>query len=147
MMKRVNKERIDYSLSGYPEISDWDIPPKPPFNICWIPIFRCGGIAVTIEDSNKTQYTFFFDKFLGRLCFGAEGEQEETAAYIKVHSKLEKESFPAIENAIKNEIKKWSAEYHELSLLKECLEKAKVYAGSKNIMPRACHPDRQITDK
>ena len=138
-LKNRNKDLekiIDYSISGYPTISKWDISPKPPFNISWLSFFRCGNVSVTIEDSNKNEYTFFFDDFLGRLCFGAENNESETAVFIKANSKLEREAFFAIEEAIANEIEKRGEEYYELSLVKKCLEKAKVYVGDKSIIPR-----------
>ncbi|VEP17274.1 hypothetical protein H1P_580021 [Hyella patelloides LEGE 07179] len=130
------KKLIDYSIPGYPEISDWDILVKPPFSIGLILNFRCYSDTVfIIEDANKTPFTFFFDGFLGRLCFGAESYREETAAYIKANSKLEKEAFAAIESAINDFQSEFSGDYHGLSLIRERLEKAKVYAGSKDIVP------------
>ena len=137
--KNRNKELIkliDFSIPGYPEISDWDISPKPPFNIGLILNFRCySDIAFVLVDANQTEFSFFFDGFLGRLCYGAESYKEETASYIKANSKLEKEAFSAIEFALNNAQSDFIKDYYGLLAIKERFERAKVYAGSKDILP------------
>ncbi len=49
-----------------------------------------------LVDSNGTVFNFFFDRFLGRLCFGST-EDDEDAAFLKNGSRIQTEAFDIIE--------------------------------------------------
>ena len=123
---------IERSIPDYPQISDWDIAPTPPFLFHEIDISRCFYSTIIIKDTNNVKYAFSFD-LSNRLVYTAElfypwegmGFSEDRYAYIKTNSKLEREVFPAIESAIDDEIKK--DRLYGLLSFRECLEKAQVY--------------------
>ncbi|MEL7314772.1 MAG: hypothetical protein AAFN08_07445 [Cyanobacteria bacterium J06559_3] len=61
--------------------------------------------------------------------------REDSATYIKSNSTLEQETFAAIASALRKCRVGHPFSERELSILRECLEQAKVYAGSKDIIP------------
>lgn len=135
----INKAAPEDPIPGYFELSDWPVPVKPPFRLVEIVIFRCGELRSTVciylKDANHQKLPFFFDSFLGRLCFGEENHRTDSAAYITSNSKLEREAFAAIEDALQRCQPGYIYNASELSILRECLERAKVYTGSSDIVP------------
>jgi hypothetical protein len=116
---------FDTSIPGYAELSDWLIPPNYPVRITFFGRFRDGGpqggtYGVELEDAEGNRIPFFFDRFLGRLCYGNTHETGEDAAFIKVGSKFEKEAFALIESLATS-----SEEYKEIM---QKLEQAKIYS-------------------
>jgi hypothetical protein len=131
--------KMGEAIPGYSEVCEWPTPVKYPMKIIEIGSFRCNGVRpsvfVILKDANKTEFPFFFDNFLGRLCFGALHNTEEGAAYIKSNSQLEQEAFEAITSAMNRYETRYPYYLDRLLLLRECLEHAKVYAGSQKIVP------------
>ncbi len=66
-------------------------------------------------DSRGVEFHFFFDRFLGRLCFG-ENQTEENAAYLKKGSRIQHELFQLMKALCEGK-----AEYSEIA---ESLERA-----------------------
>ena len=60
---------------------------------------------------------FFFDRFLGRLCYGSTYETGDDAVFLKRHSKMEIEAFALIESLAAT-----SPEYREIMV---CLSHAR----------------------
>lgn len=92
----------DSSIPGFPEISDWPALPKPPLRIASHGVYRDGGprggtYYVDLQDAKGALHPFFFDRFLGRLCFGSSYETGDDAAFLKRGSKIETEAFAIID--------------------------------------------------
>lgn len=116
---------VNTSLASYAELSDWIVIPVFPVIITHFGRYRDGGpqggtYYIDLEDAKSNKISFFFDKFLGRLCFGSTTETGEDAAFIKVGSRVEKEAFTLLETLAKS-----SSEYNEII---QKLEQAKTYA-------------------
>lgn len=115
---------FDTSIAGYAELSNWLIPPSYPVRISFFGGYRDGGpqggtFCVDLEDAEGNKFTFFFDRFLGRLCYGRSFEKGEDAAFLRVGSKIEKEAFALLES-----LAAASKEYEEIV---KKLERAKIY--------------------
>jgi hypothetical protein len=124
---------IDRSIPDYPQISDWDVVPTPPFYFHEIDVSRCFYLTIIIKDSHGIEYTFGFDSsnrliYAGKLFYPWEGMgfSDNRFAYITANSKLEREVFPAIESAIEDRDK--NGELYGLPTFKQCLEKAKAHS-------------------
>ena len=119
---------FDRSVSGYTELSVWPEEAGYPEEILGIWLYRDGGtVGITIKGKRDKCIEFFFDRYLGRLCYG-EYETKSDAAFIKKGSKLEKEVYSYLENARK----KLTSEHFRISdieLFNERFEKAKIYSG------------------
>ncbi|WP_457095895.1 hypothetical protein [Lysobacter sp. P5_B9] len=114
--------KIDKSIPGYTEMSDWPMPVTGLLQICAIGWLRDGATyTVDLEDAGGNHFPFFFDKALGRLCFGWD-EISDNAGFIKRGSRLEMEAFAAIEDEILRR--------DDLVELKPFFEKAKHWAGT-----------------
>jgi hypothetical protein len=90
---------LDTSVPGFPEMDDWPTAPVPPFRLHAFGSYRdpdpwCTAY-VELKDSAGNVYRFFFDRFLGRLCYGSSDEGDD-AAFIRRGSKFESEAFSAI---------------------------------------------------
>jgi hypothetical protein len=84
-------------------MDDWPIPPVFPVRVSDCGRYRDGGpqggtYFVDLMDSAGNVFPFFFDRFLGRLCYGTH-DGTDNAAFIRKGSKLESEAFAAIEAA------------------------------------------------
>ncbi|WP_339744445.1 hypothetical protein [uncultured Rubinisphaera sp.] len=98
---------IDHSIPGYSTVNDWPRKPQTPFSVKDCGRYRDGGprggsFYIDIIDANEHIYSFFFDRMLGRLCWGSGLENDEDAAFIQKGSTLEKEAFEVIESAVHN---------------------------------------------
>src|SRR6185295_15868038 len=94
----------DSSIPGYAELDDWPREPAPPLHIKDFGRYRDGGprggsFFVDLEDSYGTLFSFFFDRFLGRLCYGSELNDGDDAAFLKRGSRIEAEAFSLIESS------------------------------------------------
>lgn len=119
---------FDRSITGYAELSEWPYQPGYPERITSISFYRAGGtVGVTIQGKNGKGIEFFFERFLGRLCYG-EYETKDHAAYIKKKSSFEKEVYLYFEKARK----KLSPSFFQASdidAFDQCFKKAKRYSG------------------
>lgn len=118
----------DRSIPGYSELSEWPKKPGYPEQLLCICLYRDGGtVGVTIKGKNGKDIEFFFDRFLGRLCYG-EHEAKSDAAYIQNGSKFEKEVYSYLETARKK-LNTHMFDISDITLFNECFKKAKVYSG------------------
>src|SRR4051794_16141347 len=95
---------LDSSVPGFPELDDWPTPLVRPACIEAFGLYRDGGpqggtFYVALRDAAGQAFPFFFDRFLGRLCYGRTHDGGDDAAYIRKGSRLESEAFAAIEAA------------------------------------------------
>lgn len=60
----------DTSIPGYPELYDWPEPLSYPVRISGCGWYRDGTYYVDVEDVSGRRSCFFFDHFLGRICYG-----------------------------------------------------------------------------
>ncbi|GAA2631589.1 hypothetical protein SMC26_21935 [Actinomadura fulvescens] len=89
-------------VPGSPEVSIWHVPPRMPLRITQTDIYRDGGTAMmTVRDSADQQWTFCFDRFLGRLCTGAH-PNEDDAAFIRPGSQLEADLFTVMARTVQH---------------------------------------------
>lgn len=88
-------------IPGFPEISEWPVEPLLPFRICDFGIYRDPSphctLYLDLVDSNGLVFNFFFDRFLGRLCFGKIADDDDDAAFIKKGSRIQTDVFDIIE--------------------------------------------------
>ena len=129
MKKDKNRNpRLDAEIPGYPEIYHWPKQPVFPEEIIDILIYRDGGtVGVTIKANDGDRIEFFFDRELGRLCFG-QHHTDDSAAFVKMGSPFEKELYSYLENARKRlDINTFSV--NDIQVFTECFNKAKVYSG------------------
>ncbi|MGB1252090.1 MAG: hypothetical protein ACPG8W_15840 [Candidatus Promineifilaceae bacterium] len=118
----------DRSIPGYPELSKWPRKPGYPAEILGIWIYRDGGtIGITIKGAGKQDIELFFDRVLGRLCYGLY-ETKNDAAFIKKHSAFEKDAYAYLEKAGRRLTTK-AFSLHQIETFHECFQKAKVYSG------------------
>lgn len=86
-------------VPGFPEISEWPLFPSMPLSIGNFGIYRDPGphctMYVDLVDSDGTVFNFFFDCFLGRLCFGSIDDDQESA-FLKKGSRIQTEVFAII---------------------------------------------------
>jgi hypothetical protein len=113
-------------IPGFSEISDWPVKPTPPFTIVDFGAYRDGGprctFYVDLTDSAGHKYSFFFERFLGRLCFGTTNDEGEDAAFVRVGSVLERDVLTILETAIDADSK--------YSQMREFVERAKHWSPS-----------------
>ena len=88
----------ELQIPCFRELSDWPTVPALPFRISHFGRYRDGGpqggtYAIDLVDSAGAKFPFFFDRFLGRLCYGGNFECGDDAAFIKKGSKLQMELF------------------------------------------------------
>ncbi len=99
-------------VPGYPEISEWPVSPSMPMRIGNFGIYRDPGphctMYVDLVDSDGTVFNFFFDRFLGRLCFGSIDDDQD-AAFIEKGSRIQTQVF-----AIINELCDGRDEYKDI---------------------------------
>ena len=120
--------KINYSIPGYPEISDWPVKPALPAQIIEILIYRDGGtVGVVLEGNKGKGIDLFFDRFLGRLCFG-DYHTAADAAYLKKGSKLEKEAFEYLEFARKK-LSTQRFSKLEIQVFNQYFKKARIYSS------------------
>ena len=99
-------------VPGFPEISEWPVSPSMPLRIGNFGIYRDPGphctMYVDLVDSGGAVFTFFFDRFLGRLCFGRIDDDKD-AAFLKKGSRIQMDVF-----AIINELCDGRDEYKDI---------------------------------
>ena len=81
-------------------MDDWPTPPVHPLSVAFFDAVRGGGTVLDIADANGTRFPFFFDRFLGRLCYGSQDEYSDNAAFVTSGSKLASDVFGVCESAI-----------------------------------------------
>jgi hypothetical protein len=92
----------DTSIPCYAEVFDWPTKPTHPVRIKSHGRYRDGGprggtFYVDLEDAKGNIAPFFFDCFLGRLCFGSGYETAPDAAFLRPGSTIEAEAFAIID--------------------------------------------------
>jgi hypothetical protein len=132
MSKRKNDvDHFDSSVVGFTELSGWPKEPGFPEEIVSIIPYRDGGtVGVVIKGRNGKDIDFFFDRILGRLCYG-EYETKSDAAYIKKNSPFEREVYEYFE-AAKKRLNTHVFSLSDIETFNECFQKAKVYSGVRN---------------
>lgn len=108
----------DRSLPGFPEIGDWPVLLSEPVRIRSHGYCRSGSYDVDLEDAAGVRHPFFFDRSLGRLCYGTRDDTDD-AAFLKRGSRLQREAFALLESLAGQ-----SSEFVEL---RECLERARTW--------------------
>ncbi len=116
---------LDDSIPGRATASEWPVVPRYPLRLLSVDRCRDGGprhgtIVVELIDAAELRTTFFFDRFLGRLCLGNH-EDDDSAAFLKRDSSLERELYtvlPGLDGAPEH-----------VSLLREAMTHAATYAG------------------
>ncbi len=93
---------LDTSVPGFPEMDDWPTAPVPPVHIKGFGCYRDGGprggtFYVDLQDSAWNVFSFFFDRYLGRLCYGYPHDGDDDAAFIRKGSQFESGAFRVIE--------------------------------------------------
>lgn len=114
---------FDRSIPGYSELSGWPKPPIFPEQITEICLYRDGTVVVVINGDVE----FFFERSLGRLCYG-ESHRDEEAAFIKKGSLFETELYSYLEEARKI-LSADTFSISDIKLFNECFSKAKIYSG------------------
>lgn len=84
---------------GYRELDEWPVTPKPPLSLADFGGWRNGGAYFKLIDSAGHEYDFFFERFLGRLCFGWD-EDADDAAFVKVGGALEREVLEILDESV-----------------------------------------------
>lgn len=126
--KQTLNKIYDRSIPGYTELSGWPIQPSYPEKILAIIIYRDGGtVGVTIQGKKGQDIEFFFDRFLGRLCYG-ECEKADDAAYIKKGSQFEKEVYAYLE-AARKKLNSHIFSISSISTFNKYFKKAQIYCG------------------
>ncbi len=100
----------------------------------YLSTYRDGGTVGVGIKGKKGNHSidFFFDRFLGRLCYGKD-ETKFDAAYIKRGSKFEKEVYSYLQTARKRlNPDKCHPAILNIELFDKCFQKAKVYSGYTN---------------
>ena len=87
-------------IPGFCEMDDWPTPPVRPLSLVFFDAVRGGGHVLDIADASGTRFPFFFDRFLGRLCYGAKDEHSDDAAFVTSGSKLASDVFDVCESTI-----------------------------------------------
>ena len=93
-------------IPGFSEISDWPTPPAFPLTLKSHGIYRDPNPHCThyfkIADADGRVFPFFFDRFLGRLCYGSTNETGDDAAFVTSGSVLANDVFAVLGSAINN---------------------------------------------
>lgn len=119
---------FDKSIPGYTKLSGWPKEPAFPEQIKGICLYRDGGtVGVTIKGKNGKDIEFFFDRELGRLCYGKHHTHSD-AAFIEVGTEFEKEVFSYLE-AARKKLNTHIFCVSDIKMFNECFQKAKVYSG------------------
>lgn len=88
-------------VPGFTEITEWPVSPSTPLRIGDFGIYRDPDphctMYVDLVDSDGNVFNFFFDRFLGRLCFGKIDDNQD-AAFLKKGSRIQTEAFTIIKN-------------------------------------------------
>jgi hypothetical protein len=116
---------LDDSIPGRATVREWPVAPRYPLRLWSVDRCRDGGprhgtIVVELIDAAELRTTFFFDRFLGRLCLGSD-ERDDSAAFVKKDSSLERELYTVLPGLA-------GAPDH-VSLLRDALAHASTYAG------------------
>ena len=122
-MEKPDATSSDESIPCFREVSEWPVQPKRPGRIVEFGRYRDGGprggtFYVVLAGANGVDAPLFFDRFLGRLCYGASAESGSDAAFLKRGSKIEIEAFELLELASR------SSKFDEML---ECLTHARTW--------------------
>jgi len=127
-MGKSERDPFDRSIPGYAEVSIWPEAPGFPEEIRGIWVYRDGGtVGVTIKGKNGKEIELFFERALGRLCYG-EYHTASNAAYIKQGSKFEKEIFEYLEVARKR-LNTYVFPNSTIETFNKHFNKAKIYSS------------------
>jgi hypothetical protein len=114
---------FDRSIPGYSELTGWPKPPLFPEQITEICLYRDGTVVVVVSGDIE----FFFERSLGRLCYG-QSHTDETAAFIKKGSSFESELYAYLE-AARMRLSADTFAISDIKLFNDCYARAKIYAG------------------
>jgi hypothetical protein len=125
-MPKTDRASSDESMPCFREVAEWPIQPQRPGRIVEFGRYRDGGprggtFYVVLAGINGVHVPFFFDRFLGRLCYGANAEVGSDAAFLKGQSKIEVEAFELLESASRS-----SSKFKEVL---ECLTHARTWVS------------------
>jgi hypothetical protein len=113
----------DTSIPGFPEIAEWPCAPVRPVRMVDHGAYRDPGPRCTyfvdLEDGAGHRHSFFFDRFPGRLCYGAMDDADD-AAFLKPGIPIEREAFALIESL--------ATDSPDAEDLRRCLEHAKTWS-------------------
>ncbi|TWU50722.1 hypothetical protein Poly51_40150 [Rubripirellula tenax] len=94
-------------IPGFSEISDWPTPPALPLSLQSHGFYRDPNPYCThyvdIVDADGNVFPFFFERFLGRLCYGATNETSDDAAFVTSGSALADDVFAVMTAALEND--------------------------------------------
>jgi hypothetical protein len=112
----------DNSIPGYSEIYDWPAPLSEPLRISDHGLYRDGTYYVELSDVAGKSIPFFFEPFLGRLCYGEFGSDgfTDNAAFLESEFK----------QRVIARLGTLAAESPDFEQLRLCLERAKTWAPS-----------------
>ena len=101
-------------IPGFAEVSEWPVQPELPFRVSGFgrhrdPQPHCTFYLDLIDKTGRV-FHFFFDRFLGRLCFG-KIDDDDDAAFLKKGSRIQVEVFEIIGNLCNGH-----SEYAEIQL-------------------------------
>ncbi|PCJ11806.1 MAG: hypothetical protein COB04_18625 [Gammaproteobacteria bacterium] len=123
---KVIPDPTDRSIPGYAELSTWPKLPGSPEEILGIWLYRDGGtVGVTIKGKIGKDIELFFDRVLGRLCYG-KYHTDDDAAFIKKGSDFETEVYEYLEIARKK-LNTHVFLKSDIKLFNDCFKEAKVY--------------------
>ena len=114
---------FDRSIPGYSELIGWPKKPLFPEQITEICLYRDGTVVVVVSGDIE----FFFERSLGRLCYG-QSHTDEAAAFIKKGSSFESELYAYLE-AARIRLSADAFAISDIKLFNDCFARAKTYAG------------------
>lgn len=93
-------------IPGFSEISDWPTPPSLPLALQSHGFYRDANPHCThyvnIVDADGIVFPFFFERFLGRLCYGTTDAAGDDAAFVKPGSVIADVIFEVLTSALEN---------------------------------------------
>ena len=88
----------DDTIPGRSTLLDWEIEPVRPLRLKDHAIWRDGWATLEfwLEDAEGNEFRFFFDGFLGRLCWGTDLHTGDDAAFVKKGTRVEADVFETL---------------------------------------------------
>ena len=87
-------------IPGFREISDWPSPPNHPLRIAYFGAVHDREFVLKFTDADGAGFSFFFDRELGRLCFGSSDEHADDAPFVTAGSTMSTDVIFACDFAI-----------------------------------------------
>ena len=75
-------------IPSFREIGDWPSPPNHPLRIAYFGAVHDREFVLKFTDADGAGFSFFFDRELGRLCFGSPDEHAADAAFVTTGSTI-----------------------------------------------------------